>query len=39
VEQAIKWDSYGDPYKFEYVPCTCLHYTGPEPLPRYIAGE
>jgi hypothetical protein len=39
VEEATLWQSNGNPYRWKRVPCTCQRYTGPEPLPTYVAGE
>lgn len=33
VEQANRWDSYGKPTGYVYVPCPCQRYDGPEPMP------
>jgi hypothetical protein len=30
VERACKWDLYGGELAYEWVPCGCLHYAGPE---------
>jgi hypothetical protein len=29
VEAEIKWDTYGDPSKWETRPCACVRYVGP----------
>jgi hypothetical protein len=34
VQRVTEWDEYGDDSAFEWVPCGCLVYDGPEPLPR-----
>lgn len=37
--QPLQFDRYADPIKWELVPCPCLRYSGPEPLPAYYAPE
>ena len=33
------YDEYGGAAGKEYASCACLRYSGPEPLPTYIATE
>ena len=35
--QALQFDDYDFPVKWELVQCPCLRYSGPEPLPTYYA--
>jgi len=37
VKRADGWDRWGDSNHYEWVPCICHRYTGPEPLPTYTA--
>jgi hypothetical protein len=37
--QPVKFDKFEDPIKWEQVPCACLRYSGPEPMPTYYAPE
>lgn len=33
-----RWNRYGDHAGYEWVPCPCRTYDGPEPLPRVWTG-
>jgi hypothetical protein len=35
VERASKWNQYGSEVAYEWVPCTCQHYAGPELISAY----
>jgi hypothetical protein len=37
--QALRFDRWEAPIKWEMVQCPCLRYSGPEPMPTYIATE
>lgn len=37
--EPIKYDSFKDPTAWAQVPCTCRTYSGPVPLPEYVAPE
>jgi hypothetical protein len=34
IDEPAKYDSFGKVIAWKKAPCTCLHYDGPEPLPR-----
>jgi len=34
VKRAISWDEWQNPLHFDWQPCACTSYDGPEPLPR-----
>jgi hypothetical protein len=35
----LRFDRFEEPIQWEQVGCACLRYSGPEPLPTYIATE
>jgi hypothetical protein len=35
----VKWNGRGEEVEWEWIACPCVRYTGPEPLPTYIATE
>lgn len=37
--QALEFDDYDRPIKWELVTCPCRRYSGPEPMPMYYAPE
>jgi hypothetical protein len=37
--QALEFDGYDRPIKWELATCPCLRYSGPEPMPTYYAQE
>lgn len=39
IKRADRWDDYSSACHWEWVPCPCLTYDGPEPLPRVWTGE
>jgi hypothetical protein len=37
--EPVKWGGSGRAVKWEWLDCTCVRYSGPEPLPTYYAPE
>jgi hypothetical protein len=35
----LQYDSWDAPTAYEQIPCTCRQYSGPVPLPEYVAQE
>lgn len=39
TKRANKWDNAGFAHRWEYVPCPCMAYDGPEPLSSVMAWQ